>query len=124
MCECKDVAMGSYDNQTSLPIPKDGHPMSQYMKVGLNLKGNITVDTCLMNEILDLWSKDIYTTGCCCGHNLEVGGYIGVGDNDIPKMKSMGYEVRPNECRPGDEDSFYPKSTAGGEIGNAGNSAE
>lgn len=25
-------------------------------------------------------------------------------------MKDMGYIVQPNECRPGDEDSFIPKT--------------
>ena len=30
-------------------------------------------------------------------------------ESDIPKMKALGYEVRFNECRPGDEDMFAPK---------------
>ena len=26
-------------------------------------------------------------------------------------MKALGYEVQENPCRPGDEDTFYPKTT-------------
>lgn len=69
----------------------------------------VTVDICLAKEVMFLWSKGISTTGCCCGHGIdEKGGYIGVEDIDINKMKSLGYKVYPNGDR---EDSFYSKTT-------------
>lgn len=99
MCDCKNVEMGSYDNQTTLQAPKwSSHKL-------------ICVDTCLLDEILYLWMvHGIRTTGCCCGHNKK-DGYIGVWFENIPAMKKLGYEVAPNTCKPGDEDGFYPKST-------------
>jgi hypothetical protein len=69
----------------------------------------VCIDKCIASEILDLWDAGIETTGCCCGHNKAV-PYIGVLPKYIPNMKELGYKVRPNEMRPGDEDSFYPKS--------------
>jgi hypothetical protein len=93
MCNCKDVDIGSYQNQ-----------------VTLNYNGKqICIDKCLVEEIKYLWSLGITTTGCCCGHN-KIDGFIGVNFDDIPKMKSLGYSVKFNEIRPNDEDSFYPKT--------------
>ena len=66
------------------------------------------LDRCIAEEVMRLWMKGITTTGCCCGHNTTA-PFIGVIDSDIEKMKLLGYEVAPNESRPGDEDSFYPK---------------
>ncbi len=69
----------------------------------------VSIDKCLLPEILDLWEHGIKTTGCCCGHgNGEP--YIGVDSDDIQKMKDLGYMVRYNECRIEDEDSFIPKT--------------
>lgn len=69
----------------------------------------ICVDACLALEVSHLWAAGVTTTGCCCGHG-EQEGYIGVIDADIPRMKSFGYLVHQNPCRPGDQDSFIPKS--------------
>lgn len=69
----------------------------------------ICVDACLALEVSRLWADGIRTTGSCCGHGAQQ-GYIGVIDADIPRMKALGYAVHANPCRPGDEDSFVPKS--------------
>jgi len=97
MCDCNNIEIGSYNNQICVDSPKY---MNKYKKV--------CIDKCLIEEIKYLWSLGIRTTGCCCGHNV-LDGFIGVEFDDILKMKSLGYVVRKNECRPGDEDSFYPK---------------
>ena len=97
MCNCKNIEIGSYDNQVKLKAP------------GWSSREFICVDKCLENEIKSLWSLGIITTGCCCGHN-RLEGYIGVVDEDITKMKELGYKVEYNPCRPGDEDSFYAKT--------------
>lgn len=97
MCNCKNIEIGSYDNQVELKAPE------------WSSKDTICVDTCLKDEILELWSIGIRTTGCCCGHN-KIEGFIGVFDEDIPKMKELGYQVQYNSCRPKDEDSFKPKT--------------
>lgn len=69
----------------------------------------VSIDKCLLPEILELWEMGIKTTGCCCGHGKH-GAFIGVDFDDIQKMKDLGYEVYYNECRPDDEDSFIPKT--------------
>lgn len=97
MCNCKNIEIGSYDNTVALKAPD------------WSSKNTICVDLCLKEEILHLWSIGIRTTGCCCGHN-KIEGFIVVIDEDIPKMKELGYQVQYNSCRPNDEDSFKPKS--------------
>ena len=104
MCHCIGVEIGSYGNQVALPRPTHMEGRAEGSRSDV-----ICVDACLKEEIIVLWSAGIRTTGCCCGHN-ELMGYIGVIGEDIPRMKAMGYEVRPNTCRPGDEDSFKPKT--------------
>lgn len=107
MCNCKNVAFGSYDNQveiTNLPA----HMASYKSQQGGN-PNSICLDTCISQEVQDLWDLGITTTGCCCGHN-NLQGFIGVIDQDIPRMKEMGYEVMYNPSRPNDEDSFSPTS--------------
>ena len=95
MCDCRNIQIGSYDNQVTVLWPFSNK--------------FICIDRCLFDEITLLWSQDIITTGCCCGHNKQV-GYIGVDFNCIDRMKQLGYEVERNNCRPGDQDSFKPKS--------------
>lgn len=69
----------------------------------------VSIDKCLLPEILELWEMGIKTTGCCCGHG-KLEPFIGVDFDDIQKMKDLGYEVYYNEHRPNDEDSFVPKT--------------
>jgi GMP synthase-like glutamine amidotransferase len=108
MCKCKNVKIGSYDNQFVISDLPD-HMIKYKSLHGGNIN-SICIDRCLEQEIRYLWSQGITTTGCCCGHN-KLAGYIGVIFKDIPKMKELGYIVRINEMRPCDEDSFYPKNT-------------
>ena len=94
MCNCKNVKMGSYDNQIILKMP-NGQLMG--------------IDKCIVEEIQYLWSCGIRTTGCCCGHNIK-GGYIGVIGKDIEFMKNLGYKVHFNKQDLSDESNFIPKS--------------
>ncbi|MEZ2446078.1 hypothetical protein AB6805_30390 [Chitinophaga sp. RCC_12] len=68
------------------------------------------LDQCIAEEVMLLWQLGITTTGCCCGHG-SAPPFIGVADEDIPRMKAMGYQVRFNPSRPGDEDGFTPMGT-------------
>lgn len=105
MCNCKNTEIGSYDNQVELEVPKD--IMLRYNNPENNIRNTVCIDKCLVDEIKKLWSEGIITTGCCCGHNKQK-GYIGVKEEYISKMVSLGYKVRFNECRPDDKDSFIP----------------
>lgn len=109
MCKCINVAFGSYDNQSLICNIPDH--MIKYRSTMNGNKTQISIDTCLVEEIIYLWTCRITTTGCCCGHNHgEQYPYIGVEDEDIPKMKAMGYKVRFNPMYPEREDSFIPKT--------------
>lgn len=70
----------------------------------------VSIDKCLLPEIIQLWEMGIKTTGCCCGHGDYSKAIIGVRDEYIDKMKAMGYKVLYNPYRPNDEDSFIPKT--------------
>ena len=108
MCNCNNIEIGSYNNQICIDIPSHMEDYKNY-RLSKNLKPVICIDNCILKEIQYLWNLGIKTTGCCCGHNI-LDGFISVVDEDIPKMKQLGYEVRVNEIRPNDEDSFYLKS--------------
>lgn len=84
MCDCKDIEIGTYDNQVTL-------------KNWWNLE-YVSIDTCLREEILHLWSKKVRTTGCCCGHNKSK-PYINVNGESAIIMINLGYEYWVNEHR-------------------------
>jgi hypothetical protein len=105
-CGCIGVEIGTYTNQIEVVPPP--HMKAYYTKHGG--AQTICIDTCLVVEVWSLWKLGITTTGCCCGHN-KMEGFIGVIDDDIPRMKAMGYKVAFNSSRPGDEDSFVARST-------------
>lgn len=106
MCDCRNVEIGSYDNQVLLRrMPH------MYARTEGTTRDQINVDRCLADEILKLWRAGIRTTGCCCGHN-QLDGFIGVVDDDVPVMERLGYERRPNETDASRRDGFYPKSVA------------
>ncbi len=73
-------------------------------------KTSTYIDSCIIPEVRWLWDKGIRTTGCCCGHNIEDLSYIGVVEEDIPKMIDIGYKIRKNPFDSSRQDSFIPKS--------------
>lgn len=105
---CSDIGFGTYNCAYNIMLPylvkdpcePDRKPFSKM----------IAVDKCLLPEILSLWEMGIKTTGCCCGHGRHDKAFIGVKSEYIPRMKKLGYCVFENRCRPGDEDSFIPKT--------------
>ena len=105
---CNDVKFGTYECSYSIMLPYlCKFPWEDDSKLQSK---TVPIDKCLLPEILQLWEQGIKTTGCCCGHGNTNMAYIGVIFEDINRMKSMGYTVALNPCRPNDEDSFYPKT--------------
>ena len=105
---CSDIKAGSYDCSYNITLPYlCKFPWEDDSKLQSK---TVPIDKCLLSEILQLWEQGIKTTGCCCGHGNTNMAYIGVIFEDINRMKSMGYTVALNPCRPNDEDSFYPKT--------------
>jgi hypothetical protein len=104
-CDCgPEVRVSEYQNQ-SVQTP----PWWWSTKFSREQNSDICIDNCLVDEIKDLWSKGIVTTGNCCGHN-HCFPYIGVIEEHIWIMKSLGYEVQNNPMDESREDSFIPKS--------------
>lgn len=105
--KCSDIGFGTYDCAYNIMLPylvhdpcePDAPPQPK----------TVCIDKCLLPEVVSLWEKDIRTAGCCCGHAKQP-PFIAVMDSEIPKMKALGYKVSFNDCRPGDEDSFIPKT--------------
>lgn len=98
---CSDIPFQTYECCYHIMLPWLCDNMKKPMTV--------SIDKCLLPEILNLWEMGIKTTGCCCGHGKQ-GAFIGVDFDDIQKMKELGYEVYYNKCRPNDEDSFISKT--------------
>lgn len=106
-CDCMGVLPGSHANTVTLPTPE--HLIDTSLGC-YTFRETTCVDRCIADEVQRLWSLGIVTTGSCCGHNT-LPGYIGVTDDCIPRMKALGYRVRPNEMDLAREDGFYPMST-------------
>lgn len=107
-CQCApDIEIQEYRGQVCVEVP-------DFIELKMNnpersIRKKISLDVCLVAEVFFLWKKGIKTTGCCCGHNKYF-SYIGVEEEFIPLMKSLGYEVCPNQNDLTREDSFYPKT--------------
>ena len=106
--KCNEIAFGSYNCAYNIMLPylvADPTEPDQSKQ-----PKTVAIDKCLLPEILKLWEMGIKTTGCCCGHGRPDMAFVGVKEEYIGKMKELGYRVRFNSCRPGDEDSFIPKT--------------
>lgn len=105
--KCKDVEYGTYNCSYVIKLPykckfewEDSYALKEKY---------VSIDKCLLTEIISLWENGIKTTGCCCGHGKNE-PFIGVLPEYIPTMKQLGYQVQNNPCRPNDKDSFIPKT--------------
>ena len=104
---CVDIPFQTYECCYHITLPwLCKYPWEDDSKKEMKL---VSIDKCLLPEILKLWEMGIKTTGCCCGHG-KTQPFIGVDLDDIQKMKDLGYKVQYNNCRPNDEDSFIPKT--------------
>ena len=104
--ECMKVPPQTYECCYHIYLPwKCKFPWEEDDKKEMKM---VSVDKCLLPEIIKLWEMGIKTTGCCCGHG-RTEPFINVDFDDVQKMKDLGYEVQYNPCRPNDEDTFFPK---------------
>lgn len=106
MCNCKNIKVGSYNNQIELDPPIHMFPLRNCLGE-IKKYQTICVDKCISNEIIDLWKCGITTIGCCCGHN-EIHGYIQVAEKDKSKMIEIGYKIQGG-CN-GSDSCFIPKT--------------
>lgn len=85
-CTLLNVESGSYEKTVILPRPKHMYPTER--------KDWVTVDECMVPEILGLWHKGVWTLECCCGHGRHK-GYVAVTEESCSIMDSLGYEIDP-----------------------------
>lgn len=104
---CQQVHIQSYDCSYHIYLPWQCKVL--WDDIEDKAPAVVSIDKCLLPEILSLWEVGIKTTGCCCGHGIAA-PYIGVTEDNIQRMKDLGYEVQFNSCRPEAEDSFVPKT--------------
>ena len=71
----------------------------------------VCIDTCLVQEIAELWHLGIPTIESCCGHNKQ-SGYIAVSEEKHEQMIWLGYERDPL-AQVGRLGFFMPKSKDG-----------
>lgn len=110
LCQCNPETDKIQEYQRAVPVIIPSYiQLVRTVPEGVDLMYSVCIDACLVSEIWELWRKGIRTTGCCCGHN-QAEPYIGVLDEDIEKMKGLGYKVHVNPLDPKREDSFKPKS--------------
>ncbi len=62
-CDCR-----SYNAQIGT-VEERVLKVSDYYKKCTNKELTICVDNCIADQIIMLWENDIWTQGCCCGHN-------------------------------------------------------
>ena len=93
-CKCKNIFPGDYKRQTS-------------MKTFWSHEW-VCIDTCLVQEIAELWYHGIRTIECCCGHNGNSKPYIAVDPKFIPTMKALHYLPQGNG-----PEFFLPKGVRG-----------
>jgi len=101
MCNCKNVEIGSYDNQIILgyyPVMREY--ADNRLKEGLSNYG-ICVDRCIVDQVVELWEAGIRTYGSCCGHN-KTEGFINVGEEDYEKALLLGFEPYVFDKKPYD----------------------
>lgn len=90
-CHCRNVAMGSHEMSVAVPTP-------EFLRGTFGCKTNkdvVSIDLCIVPEILWLWSKGVITHGSCCGHGKQA-ATICVDDSSIATMHELGYQLYPD----------------------------
>lgn len=65
---------------------------NKHSEKDITVSHNISVDTCIADEIEKLNNiDDIFTLSSCCGHGEN--GYIIVAGRDIKRMIDLGYDM-------------------------------
>lgn len=69
----------------------------------------VSIDKCLLREVLDLWEAGIRTHSVCCGHGNAAIKHIIVSDADAQKMRDLGYERQT--AMPGHTEAYFIPKT-------------
>lgn len=90
-CKCVGITCGSSEGEAQKVLMSPKH-MVNYLQIRRDrgMSKFVTIDPCIAKEIQYLWDNNIFTYGCCCGHNyLE--SFVNVDEKDINWMIENGY---------------------------------
>ena len=80
-------------------IVDDADPEKYGCHIYREINGNNECfDACLLWELESLWAQGIKTECHCCGHGNEAPGIGVAGEENIRRMRAMGYEEAPKGC--------------------------
>jgi len=96
-CHCKDVEVGSYDNQVSMLMPFEQEHRDDHW---------VCIDTCVATEIGWLWHQGVKTINSCCGHN-KYRAWVIVDPKHHIKMIGLGYDF---EIAPSGAKAYFMKT--------------
>lgn len=82
MCNCK-----SYNNPT--PDQTDEEVVLQVPEWNRQERRTVCVDACIAPIITALWGAQIWTLGCCCGHNGTAPRSVIVENKDRHKAEAL-----------------------------------
>jgi hypothetical protein len=90
------VEIQEYQNQVTVPVPPH---METYRlaRVRAGLTPIISVDRCVLGELITLWRKGVRTGGSCCGHNRLPSMINALTPEDGALMEAMGYVRWPEK---------------------------
>ena len=107
-CACRNVEFGTYENTVILPFPDHmAEHVNRRMRHGL-LSKNVTIDTCVVEDVKLLWENGIETYGSCCGHNKAV-PMINIDKNRMSTALRLGFKPYFFEYQPDRLDTVIPK---------------
>lgn len=87
MCFCRNIEVGSYDNQILVVNPFTDK--------------TVGIDACILPEVVILWNLGIETIESCCGHNKQP-GYIAVKEEYVSRMEiELNYDFDDRTDAPG-----------------------
>lgn len=102
---CIDIGFGTYECSYNIMVP--WLCKLPYESEEMRVPKYISVDKCMLSEIIGLWEMGIKTTGCCCGHGKEP-PFISVGADYVEQMERLGYAHLANTQRADDNTCFTP----------------
>lgn len=104
LCEAKKVIMC---NDSKIGEYKCSVPIHFSQMSGMK---DISVDTCLQDEIFNLIKKHgVMTIGSCCGHGVKQ-PFIQVDKYSTTIMEELGYKKLPVDEYGSGEDCYLPKT--------------
>jgi len=53
----------------------------------------VSIDSCIVDVIQDLWIAGVVTVGCCCGHHFHEAANVIIESHHAPIDLALAYEI-------------------------------